>query len=57
MEERANHILCRHLGYIMDDTTPAEEAIRDFITTFQGPMPQYIIKAMIALFHLEDGDL
>nr|TKW20062.1 hypothetical protein SEVIR_4G060600v2 [Setaria viridis] len=38
-EERVNHVLCRRLGYIKDDFTPAEEAIRDFIVTFQGPIP------------------
>nr|TKW17205.1 hypothetical protein SEVIR_5G351000v2 [Setaria viridis] len=56
-EEKANHVLCRRLGYIKNDTTPAEEAIREFIATFQGPMPDYIIKALSALFHLDDDNI
>lgn len=56
-EEKANHVLCRRLGYIKDDITPVEEAIREFVATFQGPMTQYITKAMTALFHLDDDDI
>ncbi|CAN6181588.1 unnamed protein product [Urochloa humidicola] len=55
-EQRANHVLCRRLGYIKDELTPAEEAIRDFIASFQGPMPQDIVAALTAMFHLDDED-
>lgn len=56
-EERAKDVFCWRLGYIKDDTTPVEEANQGLHRTFQGPMPQYIIKAMMAVFHLEDEDL
>ncbi|CAL5042802.1 unnamed protein product [Urochloa decumbens] len=55
--ERANHVLCRRLGYIKDDITPAEQAIQEFISTFKGPMPQYIVAALTAVFHLDDDDI
>nr|TKW09342.1 hypothetical protein SEVIR_6G087900v2 [Setaria viridis] len=55
--KRANHVLCQRLGYIEDDYTLVEEAIREFVATFQGPMPQDIIKAMTTLFQLDDKDL
>ncbi|CAN6238759.1 unnamed protein product [Urochloa humidicola] len=55
-EQRANHVLCRRLGYIKDDLTPAEEAIREFVSSFQGPMPQDIVAAMTAIFRLDDDD-
>lgn len=38
-EERAKDVLCWRLGYIKDDTTPVEEAIRDFIAHSRVPCP------------------
>jgi len=57
MEERASHVLCRRLGYIKDDLTPAEQAIKDFVANFNGPLPQHIIAALSCLFRLDDEDL
>ncbi|CAN6291878.1 unnamed protein product [Urochloa humidicola] len=56
-EQRANHVLCRRLGYIKDDLTPAEEAIREFIASFQGPIPQDIMAALTAIFRLDNDDI
>ncbi|CAN6232232.1 unnamed protein product [Urochloa humidicola] len=56
-EQRANHVLCRRLGYIKDDLTPAEEAIREFIASFQGPIPQDIVAALAAIFRLDNDDI
>ncbi|CAO2039753.1 unnamed protein product [Urochloa humidicola] len=56
-EERANHVLCKRLGYIKDDLTPAEQAIQEFIATFKGPMPQHIVAGLTAMFRLDDEDI
>ncbi|CAN6343234.1 unnamed protein product [Urochloa humidicola] len=56
-EERANHVLCKRLGYIKDDLTPAEQAIQEFIATFKGPMPQHIVAGLTAMFRLDDEDV
>ena len=57
MEERASHVLCHWLGYIKDDLTPAEQAIKDFVANFNGPLPQHIMAALSCLFWLDDEDL
>ncbi|CAN6362721.1 unnamed protein product [Urochloa humidicola] len=56
-EQRANYVLCRRLGYIKDDLSPVEQAIREFIASFRGPMPEYIVAALTAMFNLDDDDL
>ncbi|CAN6177455.1 unnamed protein product [Urochloa humidicola] len=56
-EERANYVLCKRLGYIKDDLTPAEQAIQEFVASFQGPMPQFSVAGLTALFRLEDDDI
>ncbi|CAN6352133.1 unnamed protein product [Urochloa humidicola] len=55
--ERANHVLCRRLGYIKDDLTPTEQAVQEFVASFKGPMPQFIVAALTAVFHLDDDDV
>ncbi|CAO2185321.1 unnamed protein product [Urochloa humidicola] len=56
-EERANYVLCKRLGYIKDDLTPAEQAIQEFVASFRGPMPQFIVAGLTALFGLDDDDI
>ncbi|CAO2200653.1 unnamed protein product [Urochloa humidicola] len=56
-EQRASHVLCRRLGYIKDDLTPAEQAIQEFVATFKGPMPQFIVAGLTAMFRLDDDDI
>ncbi|CAL5068239.1 unnamed protein product [Urochloa decumbens] len=56
-EQRANYVLCRRLGYIKDELTPVEQAIREFVASFQGAMPQDIVAALTAVFRLDDNDL
>ncbi|CAN6251075.1 unnamed protein product [Urochloa humidicola] len=55
--DRANHVLCRRLGYIKDDLTPVEQAIQEFLASFKGPLPQFIVEALTAVFHLDDDDI
>ncbi|CAN6334373.1 unnamed protein product [Urochloa humidicola] len=56
-EQRANYVLCRRLGYIKDDLTPAERAIQEFVASFKGPMPQDTVAALTAIFRLDDDDM
>ncbi|CAL5096929.1 unnamed protein product [Urochloa decumbens] len=56
-EHRASHVLCRRLGYIKDDITPAEQAIQEFVATFTGPMPEFIVAGLTAMFRLDDDDI
>ncbi|CAN6164072.1 unnamed protein product [Urochloa humidicola] len=56
-EQRASHVLCRRLGYIKNDLTPAEEAIQEFVATFKGPMPEFIVAGLTAMFRLDDDDV
>ncbi|CAL5062801.1 unnamed protein product [Urochloa decumbens] len=56
-EQRASHVLCRRLGYIKDDITPAEQAIQEFVATFTGPMPEFIVAGLTAMFRLDDDDI
>ncbi|CAO1941888.1 unnamed protein product [Urochloa humidicola] len=56
-EERANQVLCKRLGYIKDDLTPAEQAIQEFVASFKGPMPQHIVAGLTAVFRLDDDDI
>ncbi|CAN6168640.1 unnamed protein product [Urochloa humidicola] len=56
-EQRAQHVLCRRLGYIKDDLTPAEQAIQEFVRTFKGPMPQFIVASLTAMFRLDGDDI
>jgi hypothetical protein len=51
--ERAQRVLCRKLG-IQEDKHPIDEVLREFISMFQGPLPEHIIAALSALFDLED---
>jgi hypothetical protein len=57
-EQRASVVLCRRLGYIKnDDLSLAEHAIQEFVASFKGPMPQFIVAALTALFRLDEDDL
>jgi hypothetical protein len=51
--ELAQRNLCRKFG-IQADEHPIEEVLRDFISMFQGPLPEHVIAALSALFDLED---
>ncbi|CAN6382053.1 unnamed protein product [Urochloa humidicola] len=56
-EQRASHVLCRRLGYIKDDLSPAEQAIQEFVASFKGPMPEFIVGGLTAMFRLDDDDI
>jgi hypothetical protein len=47
VEQRANIILCRRLVYIKDDHSLAEQAIQEFVASFKGPMPQFIVVGVL----------
>lgn len=36
---------------------PEEQAIQEFVASFKGPMPQFIVAALTALFRLDDDDI
>jgi hypothetical protein len=58
VEQRANVVLCRLLGYIKDDDLSlAEQAIQEFVASFNGPMPPSIVAGLTALFHLDDDEV
>jgi hypothetical protein len=52
--ERAQRNLCRKLGIPTEAQDPIDDVLRDFITTFQGPLPEQIIATLLALFELDD---
>jgi hypothetical protein len=51
--ERAQRNLCHKLG-IQANEHPIDEVLRDFISMFQGPLPEHVIAALSALFELEN---
>lgn len=44
------------MGLSDDELKPIEEILKDFMSTFSGPLPEHIVAAMTALFNLEDED-
>jgi hypothetical protein len=54
-EQRAHRNLYRRLDINDDDTMPIDDVLRDFITMFQGPLPEHIMAALTAIFG-NDGD-
>nr|TKW29048.1 hypothetical protein SEVIR_3G369800v2 [Setaria viridis] len=52
--QRAQHNLCRKLGLLTDEMQPIEAALQEFLSMFQGPVPQDIIAALTAIFNLDD---
>ncbi|KAG2559817.1 hypothetical protein PVAP13_8KG017021 [Panicum virgatum] len=54
--ERAQRNLWCKLGLSNDEMKPIEEVLRSFITTFSGPLTEFIVAVMTALFNLEDDD-
>jgi hypothetical protein len=52
--ERAQGNLCRKLGIPAEEQQPIDDALRDFISMFQGPLPDHIIAALSAMFDLDD---
>jgi hypothetical protein len=53
--ERAQRNLCRKLGIPAEEQQPIDDVLRDFISMFQGPLPDHIIAALSAMFDLDDG--
>nr|TKW33343.1 hypothetical protein SEVIR_2G227900v2 [Setaria viridis] len=52
--ERKQRNLWRKLGVVDDEFTPIEHILQDFISMFQGALPDFIIGAMTTLFDLDD---
>ncbi|CAN6209250.1 unnamed protein product [Urochloa humidicola] len=52
--ERAQRNLCRKLGLLEDELQPIEVVLQEFLAMFQGPLPEYIVAALTAAFHLDD---
>jgi hypothetical protein len=53
--ERAQRNLCRKLGIPAEEQQPIDDVLRDFISMFQGPLPDHIIAALSEMFDLDDG--
>lgn len=52
--EKAQRNLWRKLGISNDEMAPIDEVLRDFLSMFRGPLPENIMAAMTAIFHLDD---
>ncbi|CAN6237204.1 unnamed protein product [Urochloa humidicola] len=52
--QRAQKNLLRKLGLQGEEATSIEAVLRDYVKSIQGPLPDYIIGAMIALLDLDD---
>nr|TKW29143.1 hypothetical protein SEVIR_3G377000v2 [Setaria viridis] len=52
--EKAQRNLCRKLGLTSEETAPVDEVLRDFLSSFQGPIPEAIVAALTAIFGLDD---
>ncbi|CAN6311750.1 unnamed protein product [Urochloa humidicola] len=54
--QRAQNNLLRKLGLQVDDHTPIEEVLREYVKSITGPLPEYIIAALATLLDLDDDD-
>jgi hypothetical protein len=54
--ERAQRNLCRKLSIPEEEQQPIDDVLRDFISMFQGPLPDHIIATLSAMFDLDDDD-
>nr|TKV97270.1 hypothetical protein SEVIR_9G483300v2 [Setaria viridis] len=52
--EKAQRNLCRKLGLTPEETAPVDEVLRDFLSSFHGPIPETIVAALTAIFGLDD---
>nr|TKW29822.1 hypothetical protein SEVIR_3G420500v2 [Setaria viridis] len=52
--EKAQRNLCRKLGLTNEELTPIDDVLRDFLSMFQGPLPETIVAALTAIFGLDD---
>nr|TKW21397.1 hypothetical protein SEVIR_4G161501v2 [Setaria viridis] len=52
--QQAQHNLCKKLGLLTDEMQPIEVELQEFLSMFQGPVPQDIIVALTAIFNLND---
>lgn len=53
---RAHQNLCRKLGLLNDELEPVERALQEYLAMFSGPLPAEIIKALTAIFNLDDAE-
>jgi hypothetical protein len=56
MEARAQRLLCKKLGYTDDAGNYTEQALKEYISLFDGPLPEPVIKALVSLFKLDNDD-
>ncbi|CAO2179602.1 unnamed protein product [Urochloa humidicola] len=52
--QRAQNNLMRKLGLQVDERTPIEEVLREYVKSITGPLPDYIIAALATLLDLDD---
>nr|TKW08179.1 hypothetical protein SEVIR_6G012100v2 [Setaria viridis] len=57
--EKAQRNLCKKLGLTNEELTPIDDVLRDFLSMFQGPLPETIVAALTTIFGLDDegGDM
>nr|TKW17005.1 hypothetical protein SEVIR_5G337100v2 [Setaria viridis] len=52
--EKAQRNLCKKLGLTSEELTPIDEVLRDFLSMFQGPLPETVVAALTTIFELDD---
>ncbi|CAO1939141.1 unnamed protein product [Urochloa humidicola] len=54
--QRAQNNLLRKLGLQVEEHTPIEEVLREYVKSIAGPLPDYVIAALATLLDLDDDD-
>ncbi|CAN6335609.1 unnamed protein product [Urochloa humidicola] len=54
MEERAQRVLSKRLGYLQEGHDSVEHALQEYLGLYQGALPQGIVAALVVLFKLDD---
>ncbi|CAN6211671.1 unnamed protein product [Urochloa humidicola] len=52
--QRAQNNLLRKLGLQVEELTPIEEVLKEYVRSIKGPLPDYIIAALATLLDLDD---
>ncbi|CAN6333936.1 unnamed protein product [Urochloa humidicola] len=54
MEQRAQRVLSKRLGYMQEGPDAVEHALQEYLGLYQGALPQEIVVALVVLFKLDD---
>ncbi|CAO2149949.1 unnamed protein product [Urochloa humidicola] len=54
--QRAQNNLLRKLGLQVDEPTPIETVLKEYIQSIKGLLPDYVVAALATLLDLDDED-